>query len=473
MAGKKNSVTDVIRATLEEAARKAVEVDIVEDETETVTDDEDTTEIEDEVLEEDIYNILDNLGIEDGEVDLEEVLETYADQLDEVSKGLLGRYAEKAAKYNDKRYRTRGLSGKILKRYDSQYLAAAKRQGTAKVNATEETLSASSLHPGAKSITDPKALTASKISMMQSMMGQMNTMNKGDLTDWFSKTMAQFGKWGDGAPNASAQNQSSIDAKASNAGVSKGPKTKDAMPKLNVREDVEEMFASEDLTEEFKDKVTTLFEAAVGARVIVEQARLEEEFETALQEQVGEALSEISSKLDTYLDYVVENWLKDNEVAIESTLRNQIMEEFVDGLKGLFVEHYIEVPEDKVDILEELAQKVALLEGRLDEVLTENTELQEVNAKSQLGEILEEVSVGLVMTQKEKLAALAEGIEFDGDLDVYRNKLEIVKESYFSEKKTSPTNITEETFEETPEVHSAYPGMDRYVQAISRTVKKQ
>ena len=136
------------------------------------------------------------------------------------------------------------------------------------------------------------------------------------------------------------------------------------LPKLNVKEDLEPMFDGEDLSEEFKEKTATLFEAAVSARTSLEIARLEEEFETKLEEHVSTITEELTSKLDTYLDYAVENWMEENQVAIESALRNEIMEDFLDVLKGLFAEHYIDVPESKVDVLEALADKVETLDRK-------------------------------------------------------------------------------------------------------------
>jgi len=331
----------------------------------------------------------------------------------------------------------------------------------------EETLAASSLHPAAKAISDPK----SKIGMMQAVLGQMNGMSKGDLTHWFAATMAQFGPGKDyGVGDNSAKNSATIDMKGG-----AGPKTKDAMPKINVKEDVEAMFAGQDLSEDFKVQASTLFEAAISARLIAETARLEEEYETKLNEELEVFNEELTSKLDTYLDYVVENWMKENEVAIESTLRNEIMEEFIDGLKGLFAEHYINVPQEKIDILEALADKVTALEEKLDETISENAQLKGALVEDNARDIFEELSSDLALTQQEKFAALAEGIEFDGDLDTYAKKLMIIKENYFRSETTSySSNIEEETFEGdigTTTVN-VDPSVSRYVQAIARSVKK-
>ncbi len=331
----------------------------------------------------------------------------------------------------------------------------------------EESVAAATLKAGSRPDDNPK----SKIEFMQRALGVMNSMNKQDLSKFYNDVIAQIGKEADSLPagaNADS-NASSIDMK-----TGKGPKTRDAMPKLSVKEDVEEMFSGEDLSEEFKDKASTLFEAAVHAKALVEIARLEEEYESRLEEEVTSIVEGIESNLDTYLDYVVENWMKENEVAIESSLRNEIMEEFIGGLKNLFAEHYIEMPEEKIDVVEELAAKVERLEEALDETINENNELKAALTESARQEIVDEISEGLTLSQSEKFLALAEGVDFDGDLEAYKKKLSVVKESYFSSSKPQTSYIEEETFEGdvSDKVVSYDPQVSRYVQAISRTVKK-
>jgi len=338
----------------------------------------------------------------------------------------------------------------------------------------EETLAASSLKPAARKVSDDKAITSSKISMMQHMMGTMNSMNKSDLVDFFNKTMSQFGPGKDyGVGDKSGSNQASIDTT-----LGKGPKTKDPMPKLkklNVREDIDTIFEGQDLSEDFKENVATLFESAINARIIAETARLEEEAEEKINEEIAVFKEEMTSKLDTYMDYVVEQWMKENQVAIESTLRNELAEEFIVGLKNLFTEHYISVPEDKVDVLEAMAEKVAVLEEKLDESITENAELKSILIEEQRQAIVEELASDLALTQQEKFAALIEGIDFDGDLEVYANKLQVIKENYFvTETPSHSSNIEEETFEGevAAETRGVDPSVNRYVQAIARTIKK-
>lgn len=348
----------------------------------------------------------------------------------------------------------------------------------------EDTVAANSIktHASADQSNKGDGLTTSKVEMMKNMAHLISGMAQVDAEKWYRDTLAVFGPGKDyGVGDKSAQNSSTIDTK-----LGKGPKTKDGIPHLDDKgnplakaskvayEDVQTIFQGEDLSEEFKEKAETIFEAAVNFAVTTEVARLEETYESALVEEVEAIAEEMASKLDTYLDYVVENWMKENEVAIESTLRNEIMEEFIDGLKGLFAEHYINVPEDKIDVLESLANKVETLEETLDEVITENAELRDVLVVEAKNDIFAEIASDLALTQQEKFAALAEGIEFDGDLEVFEKKLQIVKENYFGNSTAHVSNINEETFEGevSGEDIAVDPAVNRYVQAIARTVKK-
>jgi hypothetical protein len=241
-----------------------------------------------------------------------------------------------------------------------------------------------------------------------------------------------------------------------------------------MKEDLDALFDGYELTEEFKETTTTLFEAAVNARVVAESVRLEEEFATKLEEEVAVFSEEMTDKIDAYLNYAVENFMKENEVAIESTLRNELAEEFMGGLKNLFAEHYISVPQEKVDVLEAMAEKVEALEYKLDEVITENTELRGVILSESAVKVFTDLASDLALTQQEKFAALAEGIEFDGNLDVYSRKLNTIKETYFkNDSQHYSSNIDEETFEgEVAERVYGDPQVNRYVQALARTVKK-
>jgi hypothetical protein len=338
----------------------------------------------------------------------------------------------------------------------------------ATVEIDEASKAADTLKPDSQPAADPK----SRVEIMKTMIGAMAEMPKRDLVKWFDQTQSLYGPGKDwGVGDKSASNAATIDAKGT-----KGPKTKDPMPKLSVKEDIEEMFAGQDLSEEFKDRASTLFEAAVSARLTVEMARLEEEFEEKLATEVASIEEQLAAKLDSYLDYVVETWLKDNEVAIESTLRNEIMEEFIGSLKNVFEEHYIDVPAEKTDVLESLAARVQELEEKLDEVINENTELKSSVVDHEMNDVFESLCSDLALTQVEKFRALSEGIEFDGDLDTYEKKLSIIKENYFKSTEKAPTQtvVTEELEESdaTTDVVYTDPRVKSYVQAISRTIKK-
>ena len=301
---------------------------------------------------------------------------------------------------------------------------------------------------------------SSRAGMMAQAMTQMAAMDVSQL----QAILAQIGHEADNIPNgAAAQNKASVDAKGD---------VKSAMTAA-MKEDVSELFGSEELTEEFKEKTAVLFEAAVNARVIAETTRIEEEYEVKLYEEVEAGIETLTEQIDQYLSYCAEQWLADNEVAIESSLRNEITEQFIAGLHNLFQENYMSVPEEQTDVVEALAGKVAELENKLNEQIKDNIELTDVLEQYTKEEILDEVSEGLALTQVEKLRTLSEGVDFDS-VDSYKKKLEIIKENYFK-KNTVKTTLTEENYsidEPGREVVYTDPSIRSYAQAISRTIKR-
>ena len=332
----------------------------------------------------------------------------------------------------------------------------------------EATASADTLKPGAGSGGgDTKA---EMLSTFTSMLAQLG---KDDLSKLFNDVQAQFGpNKAPGAEDKSAANAATIKAKPSAASAA-------------VKEDIDEMFSSDELSEEFKEKAEVVFEAALNTRLTIETARLEEEFEamaeeleeefeTKLQEQASEIFENVSEKLDQYLSYCVEQWMDDNKIAVESTLRAEVAESFISDLHGLFTEHYITVPEQKVDIVAEMKAEIEDLKSKLNEAVDQKIEMQSVIEEATREATFEEVAEGLVETQVEKLRALAEGIDF-ADADTYRKKLNIVKESYFTGKKPSASTglITEEIAGEDESIaESVAPGdMAKYVKAISKIAK--
>lgn len=299
-----------------------------------------------------------------------------------------------------------------------------------------------------------KPAGGSKAEMLATFTSLMAQLGKEDLSKFLNDAIALIGKEADKVPEgAAAKNAATIAAKGA------------------VKEDVAEMLAGEELSESFKEKASTIFEAAVESRLILEAARLEEEYESKLDEEIDALREDITAKVDQYLDYVVEQWVEDNKIAIEKSLRAEIAESFMAKLHNLFVESYINVPEDKVDVLGEMNSRIEELEAKLNEQINKNIELQTVVNESEKESAFDEVSEGLAATQIEKFRTLSEGVDFTS-VESYRKKLEVIKEQYFSNRKTTSTNIITEEVEETAAPAVPVPAeMAKYVSAISRTVK--
>ena len=202
------------------------------------------------------------------------------------------------------------------------------------------------------------------------------------------------------------------------------------MKKISVKEDVEALVDGEELSDEFKQKAATIFEAAVKSKIKTEMERLEEEYAEKMAEESAKTADATSEKVDNYLSYVVEEWMKDNEVAIEHKLKTEITESFITGLHGLFDEHNITVPDEKYDILDAAAKQADEMEAKLNEQLEKNIEMTKRVADLEKSEILVDIASDLADTEVEKFVGLAEGVEYE-DSDDYRKKLETVKESYF------------------------------------------
>lgn len=246
--------------------------------------------------------------------------------------------------------------------------------------------------------------------------------------------------------------------------------------KERMKEDMDALLAGENLSEEFVSRATTIFEAAVMARseeVIAEaEAQLVEQFELAVEE----VKSELAEKVDAYLNYMIEQWISENEIAIAKGLRAEIVEDFIDGLRNLFVEHYIDIPEEKVDVVEELTTRVEQLEDALNEQILTSVELnKELNEHKKI-EAVYEACEGLTQTQVEKMKALAEGVEFTTEEEFFE-KLNVIRESYFkSPVKTSSESSLNEGVEVEEEkkksVVSEDPSIDLYAKTISQTLSK-
>lgn len=223
----------------------------------------------------------------------------------------------------------------------------------------------------------------------------------------------------------------------------------EAEDKLDIQEDVAALVNGEELSEEFKQKAATIFEAAVMNRVKQEVAKLDEAYEVKLQEQVEEIKEGLVEKVDGYLDYVVEQWMEQNEIALESGMKSEILEGFVAGMKSLFEQHYIEVPEEKFDVLGSLEEQVSQLQAKLDEQFESNVELKGQLAQFQVAQTVAELSEGLAETDKEKFHALVEELEFDG-IESFEKKAKTIRESYFTNKVSTPSVSTGSVVTDTP-----------------------
>jgi hypothetical protein len=244
-----------------------------------------------------------------------------------------------------------------------------------------------------------------------------------------------------------------------------------------VKEDLALLFGdSSDLSEDFRLKVSTLFEAAVSTRVEIENARLEEEFENKLEESYNEIKTDMMENIDSYLNYAVAEWIEENKLAVENNIRTQVTESFLTGLKGLFEDHYVEIPEDKADIVESMAERIEELEELVNETTADNIELSKIVNEKEVREISASLSEGMMSTQKDKFNKLVEAVDYS-DAEEFRKKANIIKESYFtgkSEVKVVADQLINEEVEETDvkKTSSMDPTMDMYVSSLSKTIKK-
>ena len=245
--------------------------------------------------------------------------------------------------------------------------------------------------------------------------------------------------------------------------------------KVDVEQDVQALFEGEELSEEFQSKARTIFEAAIKEKVSEIKENLQTAYEQALVEEVASVRDELTERGDAYLEYVADEWIQENQLQVESGLKTEMTESFLEGMKSLFEEHYVSVPEDKYDVLESMVDKLDEMESKLNEQIERNVALNQRLAESNSDVILADVSEGLALSQKEKLASLASNVEFESETD-YREKLEKLKESYFpSNKTTSAPSAHSETISEGTQVDSprqVSSAMEAYMQTLGRVAKK-
>jgi hypothetical protein len=320
---------------------------------------------------------------------------------------------------------------------------------------------------GSSKMEKPKEV-GTKMGMINAMVKKMSRMNKSAIN-----SMMSYMNNGMKMPMSSDMKMKMGEEVESNEDSVTTQEYKVTPQDIDIKDDVKALFGNEDLSEEFKDKAATVFEAAVVSKINEHIDIYNTTVQSSYEEDVKAIKEEMAEKMDSYMDYVVEQWADENKLAIEQGLKAELTEDFMKGLKGLFEEHYIDIPEEKVDVVEELAAKNEELQSQLNAEIERNVEIKKDLDENSREKMVSSVSEGLTETQKDKFKTLAEGIEFS-DRETYQKKLETIKESYFVEETqkevTSPIGDTEEPLDE--EVKQPKGSMAGYVNAISRITKK-
>ena len=235
----------------------------------------------------------------------------------------------------------------------------------------------------------------------------------------------------------------------------------------NIEDDVNALLGGEDLSEEFKAKAKTIFEAALNSKVAEVKVALEEQYAEKLAEEIESAKASLAERVDSYLEYVADEWFTENQLAVENGLKEELTESFLGGMKSLFEEHYVTIPEDKYDVLESMVEKLDDMETKLNEQIEKNIGLNRRLGESVASGILESVSDGLAATQKEKLASLSESVEFESE-ETYREKLEVLKESYFQKAPAASKSETlSEGVDNSEGMESVNGSMASYLKSLS------
>ena len=243
--------------------------------------------------------------------------------------------------------------------------------------------------------------------------------------------------------------------------------TEEVVDEYNMEEDVNALLAGEELSEEFQEKARTIFEAAINSKVAGIKEELEQQYAVAFEEEMKEVKESLAERVDSYLEYVADEWFTENALAIEKGLQSEMTESFLSGMKDLFEAHYVTIPEDKYDAFVGMTNKLDEMETKLNEQLEKNISLNKRLSEANASGILDQISEGLAQTQKEKLASLAESVEFESEAQ-YREKLETLKESYFSSKKESSVAKTESISEGVDSSPASITGsMDQYLRMMN------
>lgn len=240
----------------------------------------------------------------------------------------------------------------------------------------------------------------------------------------------------------------------------------------DIEEDVDALLAGEELSEEFQEKARTIFETAIKTKVAEVQEELKAQYETTLEEEVTLIKEELTDRVDAYLEYVAEEWIKENQLAVEQGLKAEMSESFLTGMRSLFEEHYVNIPEEKYDVTTAMVEKLDEMEYKLNEQIKSNIALNQRLAESVADAIFSEVCEGLALSQKDKLASLAENVEFDSE-ENYREKLTTLRNSYFSETVGSQRDTSENISESSESIAQPVTGlMESYLDTLTRVSKK-
>jgi len=305
---------------------------------------------------------------------------------------------------------------------------------------------------------DPKKLNMTKMQMQDKMISSMKKMKKGQM----ERMMAAYN-----AMEMETEKEPTEEEKSKSEAVEKRVK------EIDVKEHVDALMNGEgDLSEEFKRKAATVFEAAVKSKVRDEVSRIEDDYRNELDENINANKDELTTKVDTYLNYVCEEWTKENELAIERGLKGEIAEDFISGLKQLFEDHYIDVPNEKYDVLEAQSEKISQLEAKLNEAIEKNVSMKTDNAKLVREQVISEMSSDLAETEIEKFKSLTEDVDFE-DEDSYKEKLETLKENYFPKQKTVVAETVDNVETGNAQDIDVSNSMTAYMSAIGRVAKSQ
>ena len=242
---------------------------------------------------------------------------------------------------------------------------------------------------------------------------------------------------------------------------------------IDIEADINALVEGEDLSEDFKAKAATIFEAAINSKVQEISEQITAQYEEKLVEEIASIKEELKDRVDSYLEYVADEWVQENELAVQSGLKEEMTESFISGMKSLFEEHYVTIPEEKYDVIESMVDKLDEMEGKLNEQIEKNIALNKRLAESVSDVVFAEVTEGLAQTQKDKLAGLVDNVEFESET-AYREKLETLKESYFPTKvaqRNTTENLTEEAGSPV-ETTNHSPSMEAYLKTLSRVSKK-